>query len=353
MNGLPISPVGPVTATVRLRRGRPAATVLRAAHVLVARLAGQQDARRLARHDDPRLHGHDLAAAGVLEQRVGGGERRELLEVLDRREDEQDLAALVGVERALRREPAEVDALRAVDRGLRAVGRGREEEVRVEADLHLGRGDPARELHERRRVDARDAPPPRRSSRTAAARCASSPSPSSASTAPPGKTHDAAHEARRRGCAGRAAARAPRRRRAGGSPTRPAAGPSPRRCSAPRRARAVDLHRAAAYLCAAMSTDDRPTQQLDLRVLRIHLRPGRGRPRRRHPARDGVRGHPRHLVLSRVRRAQARLRALRGLRRASTRRTALAPRRRRGAGPSGRRCSSGAGRGSGPRRAAR
>ena len=52
------------------------------------------------------------------------------------------------VERAVRREPAEVDELLAVDDALAAVGQRGEEEVGVEADRHLGRRDPARELHE-------------------------------------------------------------------------------------------------------------------------------------------------------------------------------------------------------------
>ena len=46
------------------------------------------------------------------EQLVGGLERRQLLERLDRREHEQELAALVGLERAARRVPADVDASR-------------------------------------------------------------------------------------------------------------------------------------------------------------------------------------------------------------------------------------------------
>src|SRR5918993_4478150 len=32
--------------------------------------------------------------------------------------------------------------------------------------------------------------------------------------------------------------------------------------------------------------------EVDLRVLRVHLRPGRGRPGRRHPLRHRLRGHP-------------------------------------------------------------
>ena len=67
----------------------------------------------------------------------------------------------------------------------------------VEADLHLRRRDPARELHERRRVGELD-----RgllgSSRTAARRCAPSPSPSLRVDRAAGEHPHAAHEARLR-----------------------------------------------------------------------------------------------------------------------------------------------------------
>ncbi len=46
---------------------------------------------------------------------------------------------------------------------------------------------------------------------------------------------------------------------------------------------------------------------MDLRELRVHLRPGDRRPRRRHPARHQVRGHPQGLVLPRLRRRTSRL----------------------------------------------
>ncbi len=73
----------------------------------------------------------------------------ELFEVLDRGEDEHELAFAVCLQRCLGREPAEVDHLLAVDLRLLAGGQRGEEEVRVEADLHLRRRDPARELDER------------------------------------------------------------------------------------------------------------------------------------------------------------------------------------------------------------
>src|SRR3954451_8975860 len=133
-----------------------AGSVLVNLRLIVTGLAGQQHPGGLAGNDDLGLHWHDVAAARVVEQRGGALERRELLEVLDRGEDEQDLAARVGVERSLRGEPAEIDALAAVDRRLGALGSKSEEEVRVEAGLDLRGCDPARELDERGGVDALD-----------------------------------------------------------------------------------------------------------------------------------------------------------------------------------------------------
>src|SRR5436190_10128032 len=125
--------------------------------IVVARLTGEQQARGLALGDDARLHRADVAPAGEVQQRVGAVEAAELLEVLDGGEDEIDLAALVGRERACRREPTLVDDLVAVDRRLLAVGQGREEEVGVEAHHDLRGRDPARELDERAGVGEGDA----------------------------------------------------------------------------------------------------------------------------------------------------------------------------------------------------
>ena len=49
---------------------------------------------------------------------------------------------------------------------------------------------------------------------------------------------------------------------------------------------------------------------MDLRIMRLHLRPRGGRPRRRDPCRDGVRGHPGGLVLPGLRRPQGGLLAV-------------------------------------------
>src|SRR5581483_7881236 len=64
---------------------------------------------------------------------------------------------------------------------------------------------------------------------------------------------------------------------------------------------------------------------LDLRVLRVHLRPERGGPRRRRAARHGLRGHPGRLVLSGLRRPQARLLTLRRLISVALRRPRVSP----------------------------
>ena len=132
-----------------------------------------------------RLHG---APAGV-GQHLGGGGEGDLLEVLDGGEDQQDVPCAVCVERPGGGEPAELDALLAVH-ARRLPGRAEgEEEVGVEAGAHRGGGDPAGELDELPRRRGRATPASSRSSRTAAARCARSSSPSACSTAPPGNTH--------------------------------------------------------------------------------------------------------------------------------------------------------------------
>ena len=55
----------------------------------------------------------------------------------------------MGVERILRSQPVRGDALLAVAARLGAGGRAGDEEPGVEADLHLGGGDPSRPRHER------------------------------------------------------------------------------------------------------------------------------------------------------------------------------------------------------------
>src|SRR4051794_36079300 len=90
--------------------------------VVVAGFAGQHHARGLAAHDHLGRHGPDLASARVLDQRVGAVERRELLEVLDRREDEAERAVGVGLQRGGGLEPTPVDDLLAVDDRLGLVG---------------------------------------------------------------------------------------------------------------------------------------------------------------------------------------------------------------------------------------
>src|SRR5262245_46699273 len=117
-NARPSSPVGPVTATVR---------------PLVVFVI-EHDPPRLALALDARLDGAELAVRRVVEQLVGGLEAGDPLEVLDRREDHQQLARLRALQRPRRLEPAGVDDLLPVDLDLGAGGRDREEEVRVEAD---------------------------------------------------------------------------------------------------------------------------------------------------------------------------------------------------------------------------
>ena len=74
-----------------------------------------EDREALPLEDHLRFDGYYLSPARVGEQRVAGGECAELLQMLDRREDQHDLTGLMGVERRLGREPAELDALLAID----------------------------------------------------------------------------------------------------------------------------------------------------------------------------------------------------------------------------------------------
>ena len=119
-----------------------------------------------------RLH---LASAGVGEQRVDGGELAQLLEVLDRREDQHDLAGAVGVERGRGREPAEVHALLAVDPRLLAVRAAR----RGRSACRSGSAPPPGVIQRENFTSASGSssaiPASSRSSRIAAARWASSP----------------------------------------------------------------------------------------------------------------------------------------------------------------------------------
>ena len=100
---------------------------------------------------------HDLAPVGPAQQRVRGREARELLEVLDRREDEQQLARAAGGERASGAHQPTSTISAAVGARLLAGGRGGDEEVRVEAGEQLARGDPAAEGDERAGVGQRHA----------------------------------------------------------------------------------------------------------------------------------------------------------------------------------------------------
>src|SRR5919201_3541211 len=131
-SALPRSPVGPVTVTVSPSVG-------------IAGLAGQDDLRHVPLHQDARHHGPHVAGAGGLQGVRDRVELRQLLQVLDRGEDEAEVALAIGGERVGRAQPAEVDALLAIAARLRTRGRLRDVEVGVEADLRLLRRDPARE----------------------------------------------------------------------------------------------------------------------------------------------------------------------------------------------------------------
>src|SRR3954471_15990211 len=95
------------------------------------------DTRGLAVALDPRQDGLDLVRARPLQQLGGGREAGDAVQVLDRREHEQQLARLAALQGARRLEPARVDDLGAVDLDLRVRGRLGEEEPGVEADRDL------------------------------------------------------------------------------------------------------------------------------------------------------------------------------------------------------------------------
>src|SRR5437870_267277 len=83
--------------------------------IVVAGLAREHDPGGLPGDDHTRLDGPHLPAASVRDQRVRGLEARQLLEMLDRREDEQQLAGAGGRQRCGRLIPAGVDDLAAID----------------------------------------------------------------------------------------------------------------------------------------------------------------------------------------------------------------------------------------------
>src|SRR4051812_340977 len=130
----------PTTRNPRTGCGRS-----RDGRVVVARLARQQHPRdaALVEHDT-RLDRLDAALAGGLEHVFDRLVHPKLLQVADRREHEQQLVALVSVERVLRPQPAQIDALLAVAPRVGPFGSTRHEEPRVETDLHLRGCDPAR-----------------------------------------------------------------------------------------------------------------------------------------------------------------------------------------------------------------
>src|SRR3954470_8446251 len=135
----PRSPVGPVTATLRLS-------------VAIAGLPRKQHLGAVALVDHARQDRLDLAATRGVEQLRHRACAAQLLQVLDRREHEHEVAAPMFAESIHRAQPARVDALAAVGPGGGAGRRLGGEEPGVEAHLHLLGRDPPRERHERLHV---------------------------------------------------------------------------------------------------------------------------------------------------------------------------------------------------------
>ena len=142
--------------------------------------------------------GVDVAAARVGEDGVGAREAGELLEVLDRREDELDLVARWR-RRARRRGANQPQSTHSSPstRGSWPAGAGARKKCVSKRILTSG-GVIQRENFTSASGSSSAIAASSCSSRTAAIRWAASPSPSVVSTAPPGKTHDAAHEPRLR-----------------------------------------------------------------------------------------------------------------------------------------------------------
>src|SRR3954452_14135862 len=140
---MPRSPVAPVTVTV-------------SPSVAISGLAWEDDRRRVLLHHDLRHHRLKVAASRALQGVLHRLELGELLQVLDRGEDEAELIASAGLEGVRGSQPAQVDALLAVATGLHAGRRLGDEEKGVEADLGLLGRDPARERNEAARVGQRD-----------------------------------------------------------------------------------------------------------------------------------------------------------------------------------------------------
>ena len=161
----PISPVGPVTATVW-----PSLIV-------------QDDARGLALTLHARRDGPDLVRRGVVEQRGDGVEARRVLEVLDRREDQQQLARVAALERAAR---ARTSARRRSP-GRRSGPRRRAARRRGRTSCRSGSWNSGGVIQRANGTSASGSgsttPVSSTTSRTAAARWVSSPS-----VEPPGKT---------------------------------------------------------------------------------------------------------------------------------------------------------------------
>ena len=249
---------------------------------------------------DPGQDRLDPAPARGLDHRLGGLVLEQRLERLDRREDERRARRRVRVQRRPRREPAGVGDLDRRRARRCAWGWARATKKWVSKRTGTTSGVIQRDQATSSASARSSIPASSASSRGRALLPASS---SAARSIAAREDPDPGHE-RRLG-------RAPDQQhldpgsdvlaRLGAADQDRCRGPRGRRCSRSSRR---------TITCAAVTTETTQAA-LHLHLVRVHLRPRRGRSRRRHPAGHGLRRHPRHLVLPGLRRPQGRLRALR------------------------------------------
>ena len=139
--------------------------------------------------DDDRLRREHRTLARLRDQRGGVGVGGEAVEVVQRRERDSISSARDAASASAGAIQRQSTISWPSTAGSQSSGAWATKNDRVEADRQrLGR-DPARERDELGRRSAARPSSPRSSSRIAAARRPASPSPSAASSAPPGKTH--------------------------------------------------------------------------------------------------------------------------------------------------------------------
>ena len=107
----------------------PIGTSLGSERIKSREIIREDDSAVLALTDDLGLHRLHLTPAGGLQRLLGIRERKQRLQMLDRRKDKGELVPPVHVESSLGREPAGIDGLAAVRPGWRVRRRKRQVEA--------------------------------------------------------------------------------------------------------------------------------------------------------------------------------------------------------------------------------